>query len=65
MVKLNVVYICDKKACPFPQSCKRFKDYECHHTSKPEHAKNGVCLDPWNHLDRFEVIGENQYWEKE
>ena len=61
---MTVIYICDKKKdCADPN--KFIPCYPCQHTTDPEHALNGVCEDPWNYPERFELIGLSQYWERD
>lgn len=50
----HIVYLCDRKACIIND-----KDYcvkNCMHTSRGDHAINGLCEDPENHPERFEKI---------
>jgi hypothetical protein len=63
----RIVYICDGKACDHKEfsSCKG--DYPgvdvCHHTTDPKHAKYGICEDPVNHPERFELLEDGDFWE--
>ena len=64
----NVIYICDRKQ-PCSVHCLNHKGYPCHHTSNPDHAKNGTCERPWEDPARFEVFDEIEgrlpsYWER-
>ena len=69
-----VVYLCDGKmpcakkvGCFLSGSDVGF----CKHTTDPEHALYGVCPDPQNHPERFEIIRDKRtgevidYFEKE
>ena len=51
-----ILYICDQHFCDDP-SCLKYENYECHHTTSPNHALNGKCEDPWNHPERFGETG--------
>lgn len=50
MVESKIFYICDKKKhCNKNSSCAMY----CHHTSDPDHAKNGAIRAPSEAVGRF------------
>ena len=55
---MDVLYLCDGRACEGRQyiSCQR--DGMCRYTTKPEHAVNGYCERPDLAFDRFDEIQE-------
>ena len=62
----KTMYICNGKACKDPIYCKvkHPNNWLCAHTTKGRFAKNGPCMDPWNHEERFtkEVEGKETYF---
>ena len=56
MKHVDVLYLCDGRACEGRQyiSCQR--DGMCRYTTKPEHAVNGYCERPDLEFDRFDEV---------
>ena len=59
-----IIYLCDdKKPCVNRGFCKLSGTGDCGHTTDADHAKNGICLDPHNHPERFErLVSESGQW---
>ena len=72
---MKIAYLCNGKdeciygpMCVYREEPWTASDDICRHTLKPEHALNGICTDPENHPERFQVIdlGDHDicFWEK-
>lgn len=62
--KYRILYLCNGKRCDKkddPYCALLGLDHgECKHTNNAEFSKNGECLDPWNHPERFhEVVDQD------
>ena len=64
-MKHEVAYICDGYArCALEPGCYMRNDpvcpsdILCRHTTDPDHAKNGICKNPWKHPERFTSFPE-------
>ena len=58
-----VLYLCDcRMPCATEVGCYKNDSAVgfCKHTTKPEHAMNGICEDPQNHPERFEPIRDKR-----
>ena len=70
---MKIAYICDGlAACSDKVGCYRIGRPGvdcCRHTFQDSHAKNGKCIDPQNHPERFHPIDlsdqETCWWEGE